>query len=306
MAMVAALVAAMLLLLTMRHPPAVAPAIAASALARPMVQIVTGQIEARHTVSVELFKPGTVDELLIDVGQSVIEGQVMARLTTSTANDAIAVALLAAQAKAAEAKSAAGETKLEAAKAKADAQRAKEQAMRARQVFEREQKLMDAGATPRQVLERAQHEFEAAQTESTKLDEASRQMDNSTYAAADQLREAMGALEIAQKEDLRGRAAIAAAEIHAPATGLVVWRKGAEESKEIYRIAVDPDQLRAVFAAEKIKLGATVLITVPSLNIAPIHAVVSAIENDRAVAEFASPSPAIRPGAQCTVSVQLK
>jgi hypothetical protein len=61
-----------------------------------------------------------------------------------------------------------------------------------------------------------------------------------------------------------------------------------------------------VFAADQVKQGVDVLITLPGLAIAPIHAAVSAIEGAQAVAEFTSPSPAVRPGIQCTVSIQLK
>jgi HlyD family secretion protein len=307
-----ALVAAALWLMTLR-PAAAPPPVdkkPVAAPARPMVQIVAGQIEARHTVTVELSKPGTIDEFLADVGQNVVEGQVLARLATATAADAKASALMATEAKATAAKSAVGEAKLEAVKAKADAQHAKAQLAQARHVFEREQKLMEVGATPRNTLERAQREFEAAQAESVTMEEAWRQADNRAYAMADQLREATAASEAANKEDAQARASLAAAEIHAPATGMVVWRKGAEEGKEIFRIALEMDQLRAVFAAEKVKQGEDVLITVAGVNIAPIRAVVSTlvstIDGARAIADFASPSPAILPGALCTVSVQLK
>ncbi len=269
-----------------------------------MVQILPGHIEAQQTVAVEMAKPGAIESFLADVGQPVTEGQVLARLVTSASPDS---ALPPAQARLAALKSASDQAKLEAAKDKADAQRAKDEAARAAKRFEREQRLMDAGATPRKTFEQAQREAEAASAEAEKLAELSRLAENRTYAIADQMRDAAAAVEAAARQDADSRASLAAAEIHAPATGIVVERKGqiGQTSGEVFRIGTDLSRLRAVFALTPgIHQGQELLITVQGVNAAPIHAVVSALDAGTATADFQSLNAAIVPGAPCTVSVQ--
>jgi multidrug efflux pump subunit AcrA (membrane-fusion protein) len=297
-ALALAMVAGLVMFFAMHREPAAPPPAPLVHPARPMVQIVAGHIEAQHTVPVEIA--GQIAELLVDVGQHVSEGQAIARLAGAEPVDGSA--LTSAQSRAASLKNAVDESKLESAKAKADAQRAKDQAAQARKVFEREQKLNEIGATPRQSLERAQRDFEAAQSESGKVEEQWREADNRSYALADQLRDATAAAETAAKQGAAAQAKIAAAEIHAPVSGMVIAR-----DEHAVRIAVDLDQLRAVFpVAPGIKQDEAILVTVAGLESAPIHAVISAIDQTNAIADFKSPSPAILPGAQCSVSIQLK
>lgn len=308
----AVLVPALFLLSTRRVPSSASPPAISPPPARPMVQIAPGRIEARHTVAVDIVQAGTIDGFFAEAGQNVIEGQLLARLTTTAS--AGANALDVARAKAAELRSAWEGAKLEALKAKADAQRARDGAAQSKKLFEREQKLSEIGATPRQAMESAQRESNGAQTESDKVEEVWRQADNRVAALGDLLRGSTAAMEAAAKQDASASAALAAAEIHAPVTGIVVERKGRIgqktgplEGKEIFRIAVELGKLRAIFPVSPGFLpGEDVLITIPDSQLPPVRAVIAGVEGANAFAEFESPSPAIVPGVRCSVSVQLK
>ena len=71
--------------------------------------------------------------------------------------------------------------------------------------------------------------------------------------------------------------------------GTVGQKTGPTEGKEIFRIAVQLEQLRAVFpVAEGFKLGTPVLITIPALQLAPIHASITRMEGQNAIADFQS------------------
>ncbi len=181
-----------------------------------------------------------------------------------------------------------------------------------------QQKLNEAGATPRRTYEQARDEFTAAQKESARVAELWRQADNRTYALADQAKEALAALEAANKQGETARATLNGAEIHAPVSGMVVARAGSigqktgpVDGKGVFEIAVDPTLLRAVFDADaatapRIHAGTPILLSIPELPLAPMPAAVTALNATHAEVNFTSPAPAIRPGMPCSVSVQLK
>jgi len=114
-----------------------------------------GQFEA-HRIWVSSKVPGRLHKVSVDVGDSVVQGQVLAELESpemEAKNEQASAALSAAQSQSKKAK--AGARKEEIAAAKAMAMRAKDAANLAKATYDRVQKLYDEGVLPAQQRDEA-------------------------------------------------------------------------------------------------------------------------------------------------------
>jgi len=263
---------------------------------------------------------GTIDAFLVEPGQEVYEGQVLARIGSQSLEavreEAARVAQVA-QDKVNSMESRMIAARLEASRVYADAKRGRDQLDRAEKVYLRQQMLNREGATPRLVYEKSEREFEAARAESTSLDELARQADN-------RVSELVRELETAKQDvsehaaDLESATAQAAGtEIRSPVSGIVVARKGEPgtmlgpgEAGDLFEIAADLSQLAVAIqpdraAMARIRPGSDALIFVAELPGA-IPATVKEVKGDEVIVAFTSPSAVIRPGMTAQVRLKLE
>ncbi|MGD0871593.1 MAG: hypothetical protein ABSB88_18735 [Bryobacteraceae bacterium] len=278
---------------------------------------VSGKIRPQHIAPVKAGMDGDLDAFLVDVGQDVFEGQVLARIGASgleTARAAAEAAVNAAQDQVARAESAVGAARMESSRADADQQRSRMARDRAQQVWDRQQTLFRAGAVSRQAYEKAQQDFENARQESEIRDKAARasselltSLQSSLSAAQKDLAERNQDLEAAQNN-------MQSAEVRSPVDGLVVGRNG-EPGKpaigELFEIATDMFALEAVLeppplVLNRLRPGQQALVLIPDLQSAGMPGTVKAINRGEVVVEFECTLPAVKPGMLADVRFKLE
>jgi len=279
-----------------------------------------GRIQAQHVVPVGAPVTGTIDSFLVDVGQDVSEGQLLARIASQGLESAREEAVRSAQNSQEKVNSIEGRiiaARLEASRARADASRSRDQFDRAEKTYLRQQMLHREGATPRLVYEKAEREFETARAEFNSLDELARQAESRVNDLIRDLDVARRSLEEHNAELESATAQSAGAEIRSPVSGILVARKGEpgkvigpQDAKDLLEIAADLSQLAVLIhveppALQRIRPGQDALVIVADLN-GVIPATVKEIKGSDVTLSFVSPSPVIRPGMTAQVRLKLE
>ena len=304
-----------------RHP--VAPpkaAVTAAAIAAAQNEVtLQGKIRPQHITSVGASVSGFIEAFLVEPGQDVYQGQVLARIGAQgleSAREVAQAALERAQEQVSQAEAVVTAARLELSRAEADAQRSRMAMERAERASTRQQTLFREGATPRLVYEKALQEYEAALKEYDLIDATMRTGREHIQSGMDQVAGAkkivadkMQALEDAQDN-------LSAAEVHSPVDGYVVSRKGevgasAGISDELFQIATDLYALEvAVEPKEKllkrIVPGQEALVLVLDLQNTAMPGVVREIKDNQIIVEFNSTLPTIKPGMQADVRFKLE
>jgi multidrug resistance efflux pump len=293
----------------------------APALAGPPISDLSlpGKIQAQHVVPVGAGS-GTIDSFLVEVGQDVSEGQLLAHISDhglESANEEAARLLQNAQEKANAIGSRIVAARLEASRSRADANRSRDQFERAEKAYQRQQMLHREGATPRLAYEKSERDFEAARSEFTSLDELARQADSRIAELVRELETAKRALDERNADLERATARSAGAEVRSPVSGVVVARHGEpgkivgpEEAKDLFVIAVDLSRLVVAIQPDpavlkRIHPGQDALIFIADLPGAIPGTVKDAGANEATV-EFISPSAVIRPGMTAQIRLKLE
>jgi multidrug resistance efflux pump len=304
-----------------RHPVAPPAAVTAAAIAVARHEVtLQGQIFPRHVTGVGAPVPGFIEAFLVEPGQDVYQGQVLARigaLGLESAREAAQAALDAAQKQRNQAEAAVAAAQLELSRAEADAQRSRSLLERAERINGRQQMLFREGATPRLVYQQALQEYQAAVKDYELIDATVRTQReriqsgiNEVSAARKIVVDKMRLLEDAQ-------ANLAAAEVRSPVDGYVVSRKGdvggsaGQPGDALFQIATDLFAMEVVLEpkAELLKRivpGQPALVLVLDLQNAAMPGVVREIKDNRVIVEFDSALPAIKPGMQADVRLQLE
>jgi HlyD family secretion protein len=300
-------------------PPPAAATAAAIAAAQNEVTL-QGKIRPRHITGVAASVPGFIEAFLVEPGQDVYEGQVLARIGAQgleSAREVAQAALERAQEQVSQAEAAVTAARMELSRAEADAQRSRMALDRAQRTSDRQQTLFREGATPRLVYEKAVKEYEAALKDYELIDATVRTGREHIQSG---LEEAGGARKIvADKmrllEEAQGN--LSAAEVHSPVDGYVVSRKGevggsaAELGDELFQIATDLYAMEVALEpkAELLKRlapGQPALVLVLDLQNAAMQGVVREIKDNQVIVEFDSALPAIKPGMQADVRFKLE
>jgi multidrug resistance efflux pump len=302
--------------------PAPAPAVraAGAAVLLPANQVtLSGTIRPQHVVGVGAQIDGVIDAFLVDVGQDVYQGQVLAHIGSQeldSSREAVANAVDRAQERVSRAETVAAAARLEQSRADAEAQRARFNMDRAETAFSRQQALFSKGATPRLVYDKAQSEYDSARAEFAVMDKAAR-------ATADRVQGALQEVASAQKilagENQRleeSRTALEAADVHSPVDGLLVGRNGEvgksahEFGENMFQIATDTYALEVALEPQppvlkRLRPGQPALVLVPDLQTPGITGDIKEIKGNQVLVEFNSTIPAIRPGMVADVRFKL-
>ena len=188
-----------------------------------------GKVQASQVVSVPAPIDGTIEQFLVDVGQDVFEGEVLARIMNTQLDSNLQAAteeLDKAQDRVNSTQAEITAARLESSRARADESRTRSEFESAEKVYLRQQMLIREGATPRLVFEKAEQEYKAAKADYDVKQAVAR-------AAQDRIDELNRTLDVYQRmladrtDSLeRARTDIAAGEVRSPVNGLVVARRG--------------------------------------------------------------------------------
>ena len=280
----------------------------------------SGKIQAQKMIPVGTTVSGTIDAFLVDVGQEVFEGQLLARIANQgleSAQQEAARAAQNAQEKVSSIENRVIAARLEASRSRAEANRSRDQFQRAEKAYQRQQMLFREGATPRLVYEKAEREFETARSEFNSLDELARQAEDQVSGLVKQQKAAALALAERNAELENARGSFISAELHSPISGFIVARKGEpgqsislEEGKDLFEITTDISHLEVVAEPDpgdlkRLRPAQSALIFVGELPGA-IPGTLKEIKGSGATFEFTSPTPVIRPGMTAQVHLTLE
>jgi multidrug resistance efflux pump len=308
-----------------RKPAPVPPARNANAQianAVPNQVTVQGRIRPQHVVGVSVGVPGLIEAFLVEPGQDVFEGQVLARIGAQgleSNREGAANALERAQEQVNRTETAVNSARMELSRAEADAQRSRLALERVQKVFERQRTLFREGATPRLSFEKAQTDYDAAQKDYAIMSTAvttGRERVEATQRDAANARKGVedrrGALEDAQQN-------VAASEIHSPVDGYVVAREGelgtnAEALGErLFTIATDLYALEVVLepkpdVLKRIIPGMPATVLVLDLESAAFEGKVKEVKEkeSQVIVEFGSANPGVKPGMVADVQFRFQ
>ena len=297
------------------HPPAATPRPVVSAA--PKDRTIQGHVEALHTVPVPVSIAGEVDSFSAEVGQDVFEGQVLARISNEGLQTGLENAqhiLQNAETKLNTLETSISAARLEAIRARDESMSAGEDLARATREYDRQRVLNDAGATPRNTYQKALKDSESAKAKAEGTAELARQADQHVVELTKEYDLTKKTLDDKRKELEEAQTAMDAAEIRAPAGGIVVARQGEigetltqEQASALFSIATGLTALRVVFPPDPgMKPGDRITITFTDVPVEPIPAAIGEIKNGQAAADFTSPNAAIRPGMPCTIRATIK
>jgi multidrug resistance efflux pump len=306
--------------LSLRWKARAVPPVRKSAAApiQPTAEItLSGKLRPQHIVTVKAGVEGGIDALLVDVGEDVFTGEVLARIGgggLESQRDSAAAAVSAAEDQVSRAEQNVANARLEASRAEADQQRSRAALDKMRAIYERQQVLNKAGATPRLTWEKARGDFQNAQEEYDAMDKAARLSAGQAQSALSELGAAQKAVadRNAQLDALRSN--VQAGEVRSPVDGTVVARNGevgGPAGADLFEVATDMFALEAALDAEpkvlqRLRPGDPATVLIPDLQNAGISGRVKEIQETRVVVEFNCTLAAVRPGMPVEVRLKLQ
>ena len=299
--------------------PATPPSAAAPAPPPAAVEIIlSGQVQAANVVNVPAPVDGTIDELMADVGDVVIEGKLLARIK----NPKLASAETTAQSEAERQRnrisgleSALISARLDVSRTEADQTRIKQELEKAEKEYQRQESMFRQGITPRVVYERAQQEYNAYKADSERLADVAKDAGNRVSSLTDELQTARADLDQKKGAAEEAHAESGSGEVRSPAEGIVVVRccqvgeSVTAVSTNLFQIAGDLTQLQVAASAdsatiEKIHPGQMAAIEIPTVS-ATIEGKVREVKPDQVIIEFIRPNQSVRPGMTARVKIKL-
>lgn len=303
-----------------RQAPAPKAAVKAeAALPKGAEVTLTGKIQAVEVTQLEVPLDGVLEEVAVKAGDEVFEGQILARISNATLKENEREALVEverAQARISSLEAELTGARLEDSRLSAELSRARAESSRTERTYQRQELLRREGATPRLTFERAEKEKAAARDE---LD----RVQTLASVAQDRIQRLMKEIESSKKTEAEKEAAheaakaeLSAADVVAPADGLVVTIKrgqGEEVQKTmgtLMELATDVTRLELVVEAppqytRRLAAGQPALIVMAELPGNGLQATIKAVEAERVVVEFSSPSPLVKPGMTAAVRFKL-
>jgi HlyD family secretion protein len=279
---------------------------------------ITGKIEATKIVGVTVPVDGTIEQLVADVDDDVVPGDVLARIK----NPKIAAAQQKMEDVAGHARirvetleTALISAELEASRSEADATRAKLAFEKAEKTYDREKMLMSEGITPRLVYEKAQQEYNTLKAQTQDLSETAKKAAERLTALKTELESARKAAEQGANDLDNAQTTIAAGEVRSPVEGVVISRRGQQgdkvtrKIKDFFQIAVNltalqvvvtpqPQELQRIHAGQTAEIG---IADTPGLTPGKVRE----IKTGQVFIDFTSPSLSIRPGMNAQVKIKV-
>jgi multidrug resistance efflux pump len=278
--------------------------------------VVSGKIRPQHVTSVKADIDGNIDSFDVEVGQDVIEGEVLAHIGSSGLQDArtsAEEALSAAKEQVESAERAVADARVGSSRADADRQRSRAAFDGIAAEYHRQEMLFTKGATARLKFQSAQKDYDSARQDLDIMDKAAR-------AAADHLQATLNNLTAAQRvltartqelDDAQDN--LQTAELRSPVDGVVIARGGEvgqPAAGELFSIATDMFALEVALEPNAETLprlvpGQPAMVVIPDLQGAGMQGQVKEIQDKQVIVEFQNTLPAIKPGMLADVHFKL-
>jgi multidrug resistance efflux pump len=279
---------------------------------------VTGQVQAANGVNVPAPVDGTIEELMAEVGDVVIEGKLLARIKNPKLASAEAAARSQVEqdrSRISELESALIAARLEVSRSQADETRTRLELERAEKEYQKQELMFLQGITPRLAYEKAQQDYNALKTNSEKLADGAKDARNRVSSLTTDLGNARRDLDQQKAALDQSRAESSAGDVRSPAEGIVVARccqvgeSVTSSSTTLFQIAGDLADLQVAAPTDsstiaRLQPGQTAVIEIPIVS-PTITGRVREVKSGQVIIEFHSPAPAVRPGMTARVKIKL-
>ncbi len=279
----------------------------------------TGTVVAQNVIGIPAPVEGTLESVMVAIGEEVFEGQLLAQIRNTAVEDELRTAeeeAVEAEDKVNRLESQFIAARLEASRASADLSRARTTYQRAEQEWLRSQTLIRKGATPRMVHERVEKDYRTKQQEFESVQKVSDAAADRATDLLKQIETARHTLAEATEEYDWITSELLAADVVATTDGLLAGmsvQQGDEvhpDAGDVFQIAVDLSRLDVVLESSDEALAAVLpgqaaRITIAEIPGGWVEGTVREVKEGRVVVEFVSPTPAVLPGLTAQVTLQL-
>jgi len=279
---------------------------------------VPGKVQAKSTINIPVPTDGIVERFLVEVGEDVFEGELLARIknTRLDAMEQTAEGDLArAQSRVSDIESAIIAARLEASRSRADAVRTKTELDRAERAYSRQEMLYKEGATPRLVYEKAKADYEKLKADGDTFQHLADTAEERVAALSKEL-ETARAIAVSKGQEVdEAKADLGAGEVHSPVNGVVLARNGkpgepvVRAMGNLFELGTNLGTLDVVIAPDakvltRLRPGQQVAVLLAEAPI-PLKGIVREIKAGQVFIEFSNSLPAIRPGLTAQVKIRL-
>lgn len=277
-----------------------------------------GKIQAKTVVNVGAPIEGVLERMLVDVGDSVYEGQLLAsikNLKLDSTEQAAQADAAKAVTRVTDAENASIAARLEAARARADATRARIEFGQAEKAYLRQQMLVREGATPRLVFEKAENDYNSLKADSESLEQLAKRAEDRLIDLTKELENVKKLADSKSQDAAEAKAELAGSEVHSTVDGLVVGRRGQpgepvdRSMGDLFQIATNLNSLQVLLTPDSkvlpsIKAGQAALLEIAE---APggVLGSVREVKAGQVFVDFVSPAPAVKPGLTAQVRIKL-
>jgi multidrug resistance efflux pump len=279
----------------------------------------TGRIEPQHTIEVAAPFGGKVTDVVVQRGQAVVEGELLARIESPSIDverENALTDLEAAKSHVERLEREISQQRFQTSRSRAVALRAREHTLSLRKAYDRQQILLSQGATPRIRFEESRQEYEQAQAASDTLQSATHEADERLLQLSRDLDSARKLLDLKSTDLDNLRVQAGTGQVLSPVTGTVTEvsaRTGDTVDPSmapIIQIATDLKDLQVNVSLNssdtgRVKPGMPALIEIAENAAEPLDGVVKLVSTTNVIVVFTSSNTAIRPGLSALVRFRV-
>jgi multidrug resistance efflux pump len=262
-----------------------------------------GRVQPRTTIPVAAPIEGTLEAFFVDVNQEVYTDQLLGRVRNANLENAEQQAHLDLDKAQTRATTLSGDqlaVRLEASRASVDQSRARADVDRLEKIYQNQKKLWDLGATARLAYEKAQNDYTAARSAIESANASVKQASERAAAVDGEIEAAKQAVTDATTALDRATAELASEEIHSPADGIVVTRRGQPGEpvdpsiRDLLQIGAELTSLQVTVTPDpatlaRIHAGQSATIHVPAMTPDELEGTVREVHGPDVIVDFASP-----------------
>jgi multidrug resistance efflux pump len=278
----------------------------------------TGPVQPQNSILVAAPIEGTLEAFFVDVNQEVYEGQLLGRIHNADLDTAQQQAHLKLDTAQTRATTLAGDqlaARLETSRATVDQSRARVDVDRFEKTYQSQRKLWDLGATARLTFEKAQKDYDESRKALERADASAKQASDRGAAIEAEIDTVNQAVTGATAALDRAKADVANAEIHSPADGIVMARRGAPGElvdlsvKDLFQIGTKLTSLQVSVSPNpatlaRIHPGKTATVHVTGITLEELTGTVREVHASEVIVDFTSPAALTK--LDLTAQVKLK
>jgi HlyD family secretion protein len=279
----------------------------------------SGMIQPQKVIGVAPPIDGVIQEILVEPGSPVFQGQLLARIRNGKLENTLEAATAEVEklkTRAANLEGSITSVRLESARAQADAVRAKADYERLEKAYNRQVLLYKEGATPRLTYEKSEHDYKQAQIEASNLADVAKSATERIDALTQELDGAKKLLDAKTGDLDSARQGVSSGELQSPVDGVVLSRKGqpgeaiTRATGDFFQLAADALALQVAAEVEasvlpRIKAGQQAVVRAAEFP-DDIPGVVKEVKGSTVLVDFMSPMQEIKPGLTARVKIKLQ